>query len=215
MKEVWKRIEGEGLEEYSSLYEVSNLGEIRNYNTKHILSQSINNKGYHTVGLYSKGKCKTVLVHRIVAICFIFNDNPSTKIEVNHKDENKDNNTIYNLEWCEPKYNANYGTRNEKIGDKLRGRTRSKEAIEKSVKGRRGYKHSEETKSKISNTQKGGAKNPNSKKVMCENHLFNSVSECAEFYGINYHTLKNWLDGKRTMRKDFVDKNLQYARDLD
>ena len=52
-------------------------------------------------------------MHRVVADAFI--PNPHNLPEVNHKDENPANNEVNNLEWCTSKYNANYGTRNERM----------------------------------------------------------------------------------------------------
>ena len=49
-----------------------------------------------------------LLLHRIIAETFI--PNPKNLLEVNHKDENKENNNISNLEWCNRKYNCNYGS---------------------------------------------------------------------------------------------------------
>jgi hypothetical protein len=59
------------------------------------------------------GKAKKERVNRLVAIAFL--DNPEGLPQVNHKDENKLNNSVENLEWCSAKYNANYGTRTERI----------------------------------------------------------------------------------------------------
>lgn len=56
-------------------------------------------------------------MHRLVALAFI--DNPNNYPCVNHKDENKENNTLTNLEWCDRSYNINYGNRNEKAGKKI------------------------------------------------------------------------------------------------
>lgn len=66
--------------------------------------------GYYYVDLQGKRR----LVHRLVAEAFI--DNPDDLPEVNHKDEDKVNNSVENLEWCDSKYNANYGTRNKRRG---------------------------------------------------------------------------------------------------
>ena len=68
----------------------------------------INNSGYVQVLLSINGKQKAPLVHRLVAMAFI--PNPYGLPEVNHKDENKLNNSADNLEWCTHKYNQNYGT---------------------------------------------------------------------------------------------------------
>lgn len=115
--EIWKEIEG-----YEGLYQVSNFGNVRSLNyhrtgqTK-VLSQSENSMGYLKVNLYKNGKVKTVGVHRLVAEAFI--PNWFGEPEVNHRDENPKNNHIDNLEWCDRKYNNNYGTHNERIAEKL------------------------------------------------------------------------------------------------
>lgn len=70
--------------------------------------------GYERVTLWENGKKFNVSVHRLVAMAFIDNPDPNTYTEINHKDENKTNNNVNNLEWCSHKYNMNYGTRNLK-----------------------------------------------------------------------------------------------------
>lgn len=107
MKEIWKDILN-----YEGLYQVSNLGDIKSLKRKHtkgcILRYSIGNSGYKQVVLCKNGECKTRMIHRLVAETFI--ENPNNFKEVNHKDENKLNNSVDNLEWCDRIYNQNYGT---------------------------------------------------------------------------------------------------------
>lgn len=68
---------------------------------------------------YLRFKCngKLTLAHRFVAECFI--SNPQNLPCINHKDENKINNCVDNLEWCTTKYNTNYGTRNKRAGESI------------------------------------------------------------------------------------------------
>lgn len=112
-KQIWRDIPG-----YENLYQVSNTGKVRSLNYKKTgkvkrLKQHSNNGGYSIIGLWKDGKCKHYLVHRLVAMTFI--PNPNNYSEVNHIDENKTNNCVWNLEWCDSSYNANYGSRNERL----------------------------------------------------------------------------------------------------
>lgn len=116
MIEIWKDIVG-----YEGLYQVSNLGRIRNNS---IVLKSYTQFGYNSVGLWKDKKCKKFRVHRLVAQAFI--PNPHNFPHINHKDENKTNNIVYvnpdksvdfeksNLEWCTPKYNNSYGTKTKR-----------------------------------------------------------------------------------------------------
>ena len=128
MKEEWKIIE-----DTFGKYSVSNLGNVRiNEHYTEItpskvnplgkaklykeqpVKQYLNCNGYKIVYLYvSKGSRIIRPVHRLVAQAFI--PNPNNLPFVNHKDEMKCNNCVNNLEWCDPKYNANYGTRNDRL----------------------------------------------------------------------------------------------------
>lgn len=92
-------------------YEVSNLGRVRNIKTGKILSPGVD-RGYMIICLCKGGEKKMCKIHRLVAEAFLPNHNNYP--EVNHKDENKLNNNVDNLEWCDRKYNINYGTRTEK-----------------------------------------------------------------------------------------------------
>lgn len=121
MEEIWKDVEG-----FEGFYQVSNLGRVKSlprlhkfahgyYMTKEkILSPRTCGKQreYLAVSLQIDGKTKQYKVHRLVAIAFI--PNPCGYNEINHKDENKGNNKMDNLEWCTRSYNVNYGSRIEK-----------------------------------------------------------------------------------------------------
>ena len=111
MEEEWKDIT------HFDGFQVSNDGRVRNKHGR-ILKGSVNNNGYQMVHLRTKDKNKLCTVHRLVAEAFI--SNPDNLPQINHKDENKANNSVENLEWCTGKYNVNYGTRNERAG-KIRG----------------------------------------------------------------------------------------------
>lgn len=87
---------------YSDQYEVSSDGHIRNSKTKRILREFIGNDGY----LRTQFDGKTRLVHRVVAETFL--ENPINLPEVNHIDGNKQNNSVYNLEWCSRNYNLKH-----------------------------------------------------------------------------------------------------------
>ena len=96
-------------------YVVLSNGEVWNmdwYGTKQTkkVKQSKNNDGY----LRFNFNGKKVQTHRLIAKCFLLN--PNNLPEVNHKNEIKDDNRVENLEWCNRKYNCNYGTRNKRVG---------------------------------------------------------------------------------------------------
>lgn len=123
--EIWKNIKN-----YDD-YQVSSNGRVRSidrilkqkcaknngYQYNHykgkILKQQLINSGYLVVSL----KMKKFLVHRLVAEAFL-NKNEENN-QVNHKDENKLNNNVNNLEWCNAKYNSIYNDKNKKTAIKL------------------------------------------------------------------------------------------------
>lgn len=117
MIEVWKDIDG-----YEGLYQVSTLGNVKSLGNnktrkEKILQPKLRKDGYLAVGLHKEGKIKEYTIHRLVAKAFI--PNPFKLPYVNHKNEDKTLNVVWNLEWSDAKYNANYGTRNKRIGLKL------------------------------------------------------------------------------------------------
>lgn len=91
MKEVWKDIP-----DYEELYQISNFGRVKNFKRNKLIT--INNKqSYLKVILWKNNKMKNMLIHRILAIVFI--KNPNNYPCINHKDGNKLNNSLNNLEW--------------------------------------------------------------------------------------------------------------------
>ena len=102
---IWKDISG-----YEGLYKVSNTGEIYSMRENKNLSLSKDRYGYEQIILYKNGESKTYKVHRLVALAFIPNPDPIKYPIINHKDENKANNNVENLEWCNYQYNNTYGT---------------------------------------------------------------------------------------------------------
>lgn len=106
MEEIWKDIKG-----FEGIYQISNLGNVKSYD-KHIkngngyavrkgkqLKPNLTKGGYYSVHLYiGQRKREPKLIHRLVAEQFL--PNPNNYPQVNHKDENKLNNRVDNLEWC-------------------------------------------------------------------------------------------------------------------
>lgn len=137
---------------YEGLYQISNYGRVKslgngksNRSKMQILKPGKDRGGYLHVVLCKDRKPKGFLVHRLVAEHFI--PNPSNLPEINHKDENKENNCVDNLEWCDTKYNINYGTRTEKCSKKVYQYTKSGEFVREwksfiSIKREKGFNHS-------------------------------------------------------------------------
>ena len=116
MEEIWKDIPG-----YEGRYQISNFGRVKSFlhvgvrNTvkridenSHFIKSVHDAYGYCQVRLRKNDNGTTRKVHRLVADAFI--PNPNGLKEINHKDENKDNNRVDNLEWCDRDYNIHYGT---------------------------------------------------------------------------------------------------------
>lgn len=100
---------------YEGLYAATkHTGQIWSYRRKIFLKDRPDKDGYRRVGLYTRDKqLKTHQVHRLIALTWL--ENPNELPQVNHKDEDKTNNDVDNLEWCDQKYNNNYGTRTDKV----------------------------------------------------------------------------------------------------
>lgn len=162
MKEEWKNIEG-----FENLYQISNLGRFKSFKYKQArILRKGDAMGYEIIRLFNNKKIYTLKVHRLVASHFI--ENQDNKPEVNHKNGNKKDNTVFNLEWVTKSENIRHaistGLRSVKIGES------------------HGY-------SKLNEDQ--------AKKIKYElNHLGNS--ELAKLFNVNRATIymvkqnKNW-----------------------
>ena len=132
-KEIWKDIVG-----YEGLYQVSNLGRVKSlkrrvyagrgkmrWQYERILSdKKENGNGYKIVNLFKNGKGKNKYIHRLVAESFL--ENPNNLPQINHKDENKSNNCVNNLEYCTCQYNCTYNNLHIRKGLKNRNNKMSK-----------------------------------------------------------------------------------------
>jgi hypothetical protein len=107
--EEWKKIKIEG-------YSISNTGKFRNDKTGKILKPSIGSTGYYVVNIKPNGrigKSYSLKIHRLIAEAFI--PNPENKPQINHKDCNRLNNNIENLEWVTNKENNIHAIENDRF----------------------------------------------------------------------------------------------------
>lgn len=127
MNEIFKDIK-----DYEGLYQVSNLGNVRSLKRisikndgvaqqlKERILQPINDRyGYMFINLYKGGKPKVKYIHRLVGITLI--NNPKDKPQINHKDGNRRNNNITNLEWVSSRENNSHSFKNKKTSSKYTG----------------------------------------------------------------------------------------------
>lgn len=203
INEVWKPVKY-----YEGLYEISNYGRVKSIerviqdkNGKNkvvhekYITQHDNGRGYLFVSLWKDNKTKKEYVHRLVAITFI--PNPEKLPQVNHIDEDKQNNYVDNLEWCTCQYNNNYGTHIDRLIETCKNN---------------GIYDMSSKRMKENNPNKGqykGGLNGYAKKVICEGKIFDCLKDCAEYYGINYGTFRNYLCGH--MPERFAKLGLSYV----
>ena len=139
--ETWKPVKG-----YEGLYEVSDLGRVKKskllclnqyilfWTEEKILKPRKNNRGYLRIALTKNKSHKVYLVHRLVAEAFI--PNPNNLPMVNHKDENPLNNISKNLEWCDSKYDNNYGTKKIRASKAMTNGKLSKPVLQYTLDGK-------------------------------------------------------------------------------
>lgn len=188
MEEIWKTIIING--EVTN-YEASSLGFIRNRTTQKILKPYYINSGYLmvTICLDSKRHVR-YLVHRLIAMTFI--SNPYNYPEVNHRDEDKTNNCVENLEWCTSKYNQNYGTAIQRArSNRVYATGKDHPAFGKTV--------SEATRKKMSENHANvsGSLNPNAKEVICFNNytVYGTLKELSDEFDCSYSSCRKVCDG--------------------
>ncbi|MGL5690294.1 MAG: NUMOD4 domain-containing protein [Bacteroidales bacterium] len=101
---MWKDVVG-----YEGNYKVSNFGEVYSLISNKMMKLSEDRYGYLYVELSKNGMRKKHKIHRLVSFAFLKVE--ETKDSINHKDENKKNNRVDNLEWCNVMYNNHYNNR--------------------------------------------------------------------------------------------------------
>lgn len=193
--EIWKEIEG-----YEGLYEVSNLGRIRSLGRickgkcghtqpkkPCIMTQEITRTGYCRVRLYdNEGNAAHKQVHRLVfeAFCEKLGDR-----QINHKNEIHSDNRIWNLEACDAKYNCNYGTRNQRLSDKMTGKH-----------------HTEATRKKLREIQANPIEQVTLDGVTIASYI--SCGEAHEKTGISSTNIARCISGKRKTAGGYVWRKL-------
>ena len=170
---MWKAIEGT-----NGMIEVSDDGRVRSLlrGEPYILKSQTDNKGYQRIRVTINRKKMSFKVHREVAKAFI--PNPDNLPQVNHKDTDKSNNHVSNLEWMENKENVHHAIENGRWQSVIEGARRENESRKKSIIGF--YRGADE----------------------CYSKRFESVSEAEKYIGSRHIT--DVLKGKRSHAKGWT-----------
>jgi len=112
---------------YENIYEINEKGIVRRVKDKKIIKQWIHKVGYPCVSLHKGKQKKNIYVHRLLAEHFI--PNPENKLQVNHIDGNKQNNSLDNLEWVTPSENIQHAFKTGLNKSNIKNKKLSQEEI--------------------------------------------------------------------------------------
>ncbi len=184
MEEIWKEVK-----EYEELYEISNTGKLRSkdrailkrngvtqYRNGILIALNTNSDGYLQGKLCKEGKTKTVKIHRLVAEHFL--PNPNNLPEVNHKDYDRTNNNVNNLEWSSHKENIQHSA---KVGHYKR--YGSNNSNYKNTTLKEFYKNNPDEKKKLA---RHGSANGRAKQIKLifpnkSEKIFPCIKDCAKY----------------------------------
>lgn len=171
--EIWKNIKG-----YEGIYEVSDLGNIKNIKLNRNLKGCKDKNGYIISILTKNNIKKTIKIHRLVAISFL--DNTENKPMVNHINGIKHDNRLCNLEWCTAKENSIHAIKN---------------GLNNPAKG-----------NNCNFSKNIGGLNVNSRKIINikTNQTFDSIKEASDFYKIKYNILSKNINGQNINKTDLI-----------
>ena len=175
VKEVWKDIKG-----FEGLYAISNKGNVKSLKSGKIL-KPYDNDGYYRITLNKGGKSKRFLVHVLVVIHFI-GDKPFKNAQINHKDLNKHNNCVTNLEWVTPSDNVKHAIKN------IKGRAERLKADMRKIGKKYGHLGIEASKKPVVQIDKDTGK------IIA---VYESAREAYKQTGVNYKGISSCCNEKK------------------
>lgn len=179
------------LKGFENLYTIEEDGTIYNSKTGHIIKARPDKDGYLRVSLWNGDKQFTRFVHRLLAETFI--PNPQNLPLINHKDENKTNNSLSNLEWCTHWYNITYSR-------------------DKDLALKKGVDYMGEKRNSATTTKRPGAGTSKPVKCIETGQIFSSGKEAAEIMGLDASHISKVCRGKAKSHKgyhfEFVEEGI-------